>query len=61
MDNNDLINSIRMGDVAKSNNTFNSIMADKINDALDAKKQEIAGKLYGSNEIEQSSEDNADV
>ena len=58
---NDLINGIKTGDVAKSNNTFNSIMADKINNALDAKKQEIAGKLYGANDTEQTSEPDADI
>lgn len=59
MDTNDLINNIKGGDVAKSNNIFNSIMADKINDALDAKKQEIAGSMYGAED--EAPETDADV
>jgi hypothetical protein len=43
----DLINNVKVGDAAKSNNTFNNIMADKMNDALNAKKQEIAQTMYG--------------
>lgn len=46
----DLINNVKVGDAAKSNNTFNSLMADKMNAALDAKKQEIAQTMYGVHE-----------
>jgi hypothetical protein len=44
----DLIDNIKKGDAMKSNNTFNSIMHDKIIDALDNHKQEVASKLYGA-------------
>jgi|TARA_B110000438_G_scaffold161664_1_gene154893 hypothetical protein len=44
----DLIDNIKKGDAQKSNNTFNSIMHDKIIDALDTHKQEVASKLYGA-------------
>ena len=44
----DLIDNIKKGDAMKSNNTFNSIMQDKILDALDTHKQEVASKLYGA-------------
>jgi len=48
---NDLINNVKSGDVQGSNNAFNSIMADKINSALDVHKQELAGAIYGTPEI----------
>ena len=44
----DLIDNIKQGDAQKSNNTFNSIMQDKIIDALDSHKQEVASKMYGA-------------
>ena len=43
-----LIDNIKKGDAMKSNNTFNSIMKDKIIDALDLHKQEVASKMYGA-------------
>jgi len=43
-----LIDNIKKGDAQKSNNTFNSIMHDKILDALDSHKQEVASKMYGA-------------
>ena len=43
-----LIDNIKMGDAQKSNNTFNSIMQDKIIGALDTHKQEVASKMYGA-------------
>ena len=44
----ELIDNIKRGDAMKSNNTFNSIMHDKILDALDNHKQEVASKMYGA-------------
>jgi|TARA_Y100000385_G_scaffold23305_1_gene22522 hypothetical protein len=44
----ELIDNIKKGDAMKSNNTFNSIMHDKILDALDSHKQEVASKMYGA-------------
>jgi len=44
----DLIDNIKKGDAQKSNNTFNSIMHDKILDALDTHKTEVASKMYGA-------------
>ena len=43
-----LIDNIKKGDAQKSNNVFNSIMQDKILDALDTHKQEVASKMYGA-------------
>ena len=43
-----LIDNIKMGDAQKSNNTFNSMMQDKIMSALDTHKQEVASKMYGA-------------
>ena len=48
MSTNKLIDNIKKGDAQKSNNTFNSIMHDKILDALDSHKQEVASKMYGA-------------
>ena len=45
-----LINNIKKGDAQKSNNTFNSIMKDKIIGALDMYKQEVASKMYGASD-----------
>jgi hypothetical protein len=44
----ELIDNIRKGDAQKSNNVFNSIMQDKILNALDTHKQEVASKMYGA-------------
>jgi len=59
---NDLIDSIKKGDVANSNNRFNSVMADKMNAALDVHKQEIAGSVFGTVDVEpeQVTEPNAE-
>jgi hypothetical protein len=46
----ELIDNIKKGDAQKSNNTFNSIMHDKIMSALDNQKQEVASKLYGASD-----------
>ena len=43
-----LIDNIKQGDAQKSNNTFNSIMQDKLISALDSHKQEVASKMYGA-------------
>ena len=45
-----LIDNIKKGDAQKSNNTFNSIMQDKILDALDTHKTEVASKMYGASD-----------
>lgn len=42
----DLIDNIRMGDAQMSNNTFNSLMADKMNVALDLKRTDVANSMY---------------
>ena len=42
----ELIDNIKTGDAQQSNNTFNSIMQDKIISALDNHKQEVASKMY---------------
>jgi len=44
----ELIDNIKTGDARQSNNTFNSIMQDKIISALDNHKQEVASKMYGA-------------
>jgi len=44
----ELIDNIKTGDARTSNNTFNSIMQDKLIDALDTHKQEVASKMYGA-------------
>jgi len=46
----ELIDNIKSGDAQASNNTFNSIMHDKLIDALDNHKQEVASKMYGASD-----------
>jgi len=46
----ELIDNIKTGDAQQSNNTFNSIMQDKILSALDNHKQEVASKMYGASD-----------
>ena len=46
----ELIDNIKTGDAQASNNTFNSIMHDKLIDALDNHKQEVASKMYGASD-----------
>ena len=46
----DVIDNIKTGDAQTSNNTFNSIMHDKLIDALDNHKQEVASKMYGASD-----------
>jgi hypothetical protein len=48
MDIKDLINKIGSGDAQASNNTFNDIIHQKMNAALDVEKQTIAQSMYGS-------------
>lgn len=57
-----LIDNIKKGDAQKSNNVFNSIMHDKIINALDTHKQEVASKMYGaSNDTPTEEEEATDV
>ena len=46
----ELIDNIKTGDAQQSNNTFNSIMQDKLVSALDNHKQEVASKMYGASD-----------
>ena len=52
-----LIDNIKTGDAQKSNNTFNSIMQDKLISALDSHKQEVASKMYGATQDAPAVED----
>ena len=54
-----LINNIKKGDAQKSNNVFNSIMQDKILNALDTHKQEVASKMYGASSDTPTEEEEA--
>ena len=60
-----LIDNIKKGDAMKSNNTFNSIMQDKLISALDSHKQVVASKMYGASndtpETETEGETTADA
>ncbi len=55
----DLIDNIKSGDAQASNNTFNSIMHDKLIDALDNHKQEVASKMYGASDDTPAAEEPA--
>jgi hypothetical protein len=54
-----LIDNIKKGDAQKSNNIFNSIMHDKILNALDTHKQEVASKMYGASDDTPTEEEEA--
>jgi hypothetical protein len=60
-----LIDNIKQGDALKSNNTFNSIMQDKLISALDSHKQVVASQMYGASndtpETEMDGETTADA
>ena len=56
-----LINNVKSGDVQSSNNSFNSIMANKINAALDTERRQVASKMYGEEEIETEIEAEAET
>lgn len=67
----DLINALANSKTSDANNTFNNLMASKLNVAIDAKKIEIANDTYngitnnleqeiGNNEV-QGTETNTDV
>lgn len=51
----DLINALANSKTADANNTFNDLMASKLNVAIDAKKIEIANDTYNgvTQELEQ--------
>lgn len=59
----ELIAALASGKTSAANNTFNSIMQDKISAALDARKIEIANSVYNGVEIntEQEISTDADV
>lgn len=59
METSNLVDAIQSGDVQNSNNTFNELMADKINDALNAHKKDIAGQIYGTTDTKK--EDHEDI
>ena len=57
----DLIDALAGSKTADANNTFNSIMQDKISAALDARKIEIANDVYNGVETLQQEPVDADV
>lgn len=50
---NDLISALSDGDMVRANDTFNSVMADKMNDALDDAKIQLAQSMLGTEESEE--------
>jgi len=50
MSTNELIDNIANNDNVKANKSFDSLMKSKLNDALDAKKVEIASSVGKSND-----------
>lgn len=51
-----LLKAIESGNEEDMNLSFSNAMANKISDALDAKKIEVAQKIYGFNQTDNSSE-----
>ena len=50
METRDLINALNAGDNIEAGNVFNSLMADKINSAMDDRKVQIAQSMMGGEE-----------
>lgn len=50
---NDLISALSDGDMVRANDTFNSVMADKMNNALDDAKIQLAQSMLGTEESEE--------
>jgi len=61
MDVENLISAIADGDYSTAEETFETIMADKVTDALDAKRLEISKNMFASAESNQVIEDSEDV
>lgn len=53
METKDLINALNGGDNVTASNVFSSLMADKINTAMDDRKVQIAQSMMGGAEEEQ--------
>jgi len=63
MDVNDLINALKNGENVEAENTFNGLMADKINTAMDARKIELGQGMMNptqEQELEADSAEDAD-
>lgn len=52
METRDLINALNAGDNIEAGNVFNSLMADKINSAMDDRKVQIAQGMMGAEQEE---------
>lgn len=50
METKDLINALQGGDNVEASNVFSSLMADKINSAMDDRKVQIAQSMMGGEE-----------
>ena len=53
MDVNDLINALKNGENVEAENTFNGLMADKINTAMDARKIELGQGMMNPTQEEE--------
>ncbi len=56
----DLVTALQNSDKAGASDIFANIMSDKINDALDARKVDIAQHMF-SDHVEQESEEDEDI
>jgi hypothetical protein len=60
MDVNDLINALKNGENVEAENTFNGLMADKINTAMDARKIELGQGMMNPTQEEELEADSAE-
>jgi len=60
MDVNDLINALKSGENVEAENTFNGLMADKINTAMDARKIELGQGMMNPTQEEELEADSAE-
>ena len=56
-----MIDKIIAGDNTSAQEDFESLVSNKMAAALDQRKQEVAQSLYGSNEVDQNSDQETEV
>jgi len=57
----DLIDNIATGDYNKASSEFEQLIADKLSDALDAKRADVAAQIYGDQLEDDNELDNEEI
>lgn len=53
----DMIDQVVAGDLADAKSSFEEIMSDRVNDAIEAEKIAVASALYSSDQLEDDQDD----